>query len=342
MIRFGFALLAVSGPPSHLHPICHANRPVPGAASAMLAHRRLDRMGAKLTSAQRNDRHACPRSQTDTSRLPRAGRCVSVLSCRPHPSRPGRTLRRHHRRAVPGRRRARRRRDRLAGPLVLLLWPRLNRLARRFAGLAARVAAGTAAPRRPASPRPAAARPRPPYRRLPRRFAWLLPLVPEAAAASGRSCSTCWPTPEMAACSPPRRRPGRLLRPLCRMLGVRPPPAPAPAAAAAAPRPAAEPPPPPRRRRATPGRAAPAAPAARLGRRRASPARLRPARRGVSARRIRLRLDVPYKQQNAATAPTRPPTAPAPARPSPTRSPRRRWRSGTGAVASRRYRRSAA
>jgi hypothetical protein len=69
----------------------------------------------------------------------------------------------------------------LAAPVLLLLWPRLNRLARRFAGLADRVGSGTALRRRPPAPRPPAARPRPPYRRLPRGFAWLPRLVQETA-----------------------------------------------------------------------------------------------------------------------------------------------------------------
>ena len=64
---------------------------------------------------------------------------------------------------------------------LVLLWPRLMRLSRRFGRLAARIAAGE--PPRPARPRaPAAARVRKPYQRLPRRFGWLL-RVPQARAA---------------------------------------------------------------------------------------------------------------------------------------------------------------
>ncbi len=112
----------------------------------------------------------------------------------------------------------------LVAPLVLLLWPRLNRLAARFASLAARVAAGTAAPRRRAASRPAAARPRKPYSRLPRRFGWLLRLERQAAAAAGSQLRHLLDDPEMAAILAAPQA-GRLLRPLCRMLGVRPPPA---------------------------------------------------------------------------------------------------------------------
>ncbi len=111
----------------------------------------------------------------------------------------------------------------LAAPLLLLLWPRLNRLARRFTALAARASAGTAAPGRRASPRPVAQRPHPPYQRLPRRFAWLLPVVPGAAAA-GSQLQHLLGEPQTAALLAAAPQAGRLVRPLCRMLGVRPPP----------------------------------------------------------------------------------------------------------------------
>ena len=114
---------------------------------------------------------------------------------------------------------------RLAGPLIILICTRLGRLAGRFARLAARVAAGTAAPRRPASPRRPTARPRPASQRLPRRFAWLLPLVPGEAAAYGSQLQHLLSDPEMAALIAAAPQAGRILRPLCRMLGVRPPPA---------------------------------------------------------------------------------------------------------------------
>ena len=111
----------------------------------------------------------------------------------------------------------------LAGPLVILIWGRLSRMAVRFARLTARVAAGTAAPRRRASPRKATARPRPPYQRLSRRFAWLPPVVP-GAAAYGSQLQYLMADPEMAALIAAAPQMGRILRPLCRLLGVRPPP----------------------------------------------------------------------------------------------------------------------
>ena len=158
-------------------------------------------------------------------------------------------------------------RNKLAAPLLLLLWPRLHRLARRFAGLAARVAAGTAARRPPTVPRPAAERSRPPYRRLPRRFAWLVRLVPGAAAAGSQLCYLL-ATEDMANLLAAAPQAGRLLRPLCRMLGVRPPPAltpalalkPPPARPLAVPRRAAAGPPSPAPRPPDPPRGAPRRP----------------------------------------------------------------------------------
>ncbi len=112
---------------------------------------------------------------------------------------------------------------RLAGPLIILIWSRLRRLGTRFAALDARVQAGTlratAAARRRAAPR--AARPRPPPV-LPRRFAWLIRLVPESAAGASQ-LQYLLAGPEMAALVAAAPQAGRILRPLCHMLGLRPP-----------------------------------------------------------------------------------------------------------------------
>lgn len=110
----------------------------------------------------------------------------------------------------------------LGGLSVILIWTRLRRLGARFARLAARIDAGRDIPRpRPAAPRPN--RRRPPQR-LPRGRAWLLRLVPEAAAGASQ-VQTLLATPEMAALIEASPRTGRLLRPLCRTLGVTLPPA---------------------------------------------------------------------------------------------------------------------
>jgi hypothetical protein len=120
----------------------------------------------------------------------------------------------------------------LTAPLILLLWSRLSRMAQRARRLAARMAAGAplSTPRRHAAPRSAPSRP---YIRLPRGVTWLVRVVP-ATSVGAAQLQFLLDDPEMAAIadSPPMRR---LLRPLCRMLGVQPPPvtkpAPPPAAA---------------------------------------------------------------------------------------------------------------
>ncbi|MFP5248425.1 MAG: hypothetical protein ACLGP3_01200 [Acidobacteriota bacterium] len=127
----------------------------------------------------------------------------------------------------------------LAGPLICLIWSRLRGLAGQFAGLAARFASGRLRrypSRRP--PRPGARRPA--RRPLPCSHAWLVRLVPQAAAAASQ-LSHLLAEPEMAALVTAAPQARRLLRPLCRMLGVRMPPGPKPAHSAAptAPEPAA-------------------------------------------------------------------------------------------------------
>ena len=141
-------------------------------------------------------------------------------------------------------------RDRLAGPLVILIWSRLRGLAARFAALAARIAAGRQRrilARR--SPRPAPRRPA--QRSLPHGHAWLLQLVPQASAY-GSQLQHLLTDPEFAALVDAAPQMRRLLSPLCRMLGVRVPPPPRteppapPAAVAAATPPPVAPRPPPR------------------------------------------------------------------------------------------------
>ena len=154
-------------------------------------------------------------------------------------------------------------RGRLAGTLVILIWSRVRGLGARIAALAARIAAGRHR-RFPArrSPRPAPRRPS--QRTLPHSHAWLLRLVPQASAY-GSQMQHLLADPGFAALVDAAPQMRRLLRPLCRMLGVRLPPRPAdpapPAAAAAATPAPAEPwPRPPDK---PPRRAPPVLPAAR-------------------------------------------------------------------------------
>ena len=167
-------------------------------------------------------------------------------------------------------------RHRATAPMVLVVWPYLNRLASRFASLAARVRAGEAmvarAPARlraaPATPR---LRPRPPLA-LPQGFAWLLRLAPTTVPLRSQVCHWLG-DPELAALLAAAPQALRILRPLCWMLGIGPesgqppglfaPPAPPPAPARAKPAPQPceapstlpnppAPQPPPRKRRALP------------------------------------------------------------------------------------------
>ncbi len=138
----------------------------------------------------------------------------------------------------------------LTVPLLLLLWSRLSRMARRARRLAKRMAAGAPPPNpRPPAPRSAPSRP---YVRLPRGFTWLVRAVPGTASGAA-TLQFLLDQPDMAELAqfPPMRR---LLRPLCRMLGVRPPPVrhPAPPQAAPPVTRASDPPPPPEPPRAGP------------------------------------------------------------------------------------------
>ncbi|MBV8094391.1 MAG: hypothetical protein JO110_14435 [Acetobacteraceae bacterium] len=116
-------------------------------------------------------------------------------------------------------------RDRTAVPLLFLAWTRLRRLAVRFEALLADFRAG----RLPAAPsvrRAAETLPRlpglaglPPPFRAPRDFGWLLRLAPESAAFAGQ-VEYLLADPEMKALLAGSAQAGRMLRPLCRMLGI--------------------------------------------------------------------------------------------------------------------------
>ena len=115
-------------------------------------------------------------------------------------------------------------RDRAAVAVAWLVWPYLNRLAHRFAALAARVQAGkgvvapTTRLRAAAEvPRLQAPRPRPPG--LPQGFAWLARLAPSILPLRSQVCHLLG-DPELAALLAAAPQAGRILRPLCRMLGI--------------------------------------------------------------------------------------------------------------------------
>jgi len=114
----------------------------------------------------------------------------------------------------------------LSQPLINLIITRIRDAKQAFARLAARIDAGTYAPRRRAStpPRPPAVqKPRPPPNPLARKFGWLVPLVP-AAVVFGGQLETLLRDPGMAellAAAPVSLR--RPIRSLCWMLRVEPP-----------------------------------------------------------------------------------------------------------------------
>ncbi len=109
-------------------------------------------------------------------------------------------------------------------PLLVQLWGALRRLSGRLESLAARVQAGRLPAARPASRTPRPDRPRPPRPRLPAGFAWLVRQAPETAPY-GAQLQALLDDPDLAALLQAAPQAGRLLRPLCRMLGVRPGPA---------------------------------------------------------------------------------------------------------------------
>ena len=127
-------------------------------------------------------------------------------------------------------------RDRAAGPLIILAWNRVRRIAARFTRMAARARAGTLrAPRAtsraarersarrtadgpaPVPPAPAADRPV----GLPRHFGWLVGTMP-GTAAFGSQLQYLLTDPEMAALLTANPQLVRVLRPLCRMLAIDP------------------------------------------------------------------------------------------------------------------------
>ena len=119
-------------------------------------------------------------------------------------------------------------------PLVLLLWPYLNRLTARFDSLVTRWREGRLAS--PAPRGPHARTHRPNAKRLPQTIGWLIQLTPQGAGAASQ-LRHLFADPEMVALLDAGPQAGRLLRPLCRMLGIRPSPD-LPASLFAPPRPA--------------------------------------------------------------------------------------------------------
>ena len=109
---------------------------------------------------------------------------------------------------------------RIAGPVIILIWQRLRRLAARFARLVTTPPRARATPPRARITRPAG-RPGAPHT-LPRAFGWLARLIPGTASVAA-PFRALLDTPDMAALIAATPEAGRILRPLCHTLGIRPP-----------------------------------------------------------------------------------------------------------------------
>jgi hypothetical protein len=117
-------------------------------------------------------------------------------------------------------------RRRMHGPLVVAIWGRIRRLSNRFLRFWALYQAGKLRPprvrARPAAPRPQRL-PRPVSLLPPQRFYWLAKLIQETAGFGVMLGDLLRTEPEIEAMVRAAPQTGRVLRPLCAMLGLAPP-----------------------------------------------------------------------------------------------------------------------
>ncbi len=116
----------------------------------------------------------------------------------------------------------------MSGPQVIGIWDRLTRILTRFAAILARPIKPRAITPRTIPAHPPAARPQVqarPFkaRRLPTGYGWLIRRLP-AASPFAEELQRLIGDPQMAALLQANPGMARLLRPLCRMLGVQQPP----------------------------------------------------------------------------------------------------------------------
>lgn len=104
--------------------------------------------------------------------------------------------------------------------IIVPLWGYIGRTARRFARLAARVATGRK-PRIARAAQPRTGKPRSPIR-LPHSHAWLTVALKHHGAAYAAQLDHLLAQPEAAEFFAAAPQAARLLRPLCRMLGITP------------------------------------------------------------------------------------------------------------------------
>ena len=111
----------------------------------------------------------------------------------------------------------------MSGPVIILVWGRIKRVEFRLLALMERIRMGrhreggarAVSPDRVATPRSGVA-----GCGLPRRFGWLIGLMPHEAACYGGQLATVLAEPEMVALLADVPQARRILAPLCRMLGV--------------------------------------------------------------------------------------------------------------------------
>jgi len=111
---------------------------------------------------------------------------------------------------------------RLPAEIWTLLWFRLSRLSNRFEALYERWRAGTLPRTRAPRPSRTPASPKRVVPRLPTAHAWVNHRIRESAPPTGR-LETLLHDPELKAFVQAAPQAGRLLRPLCRALGLHPP-----------------------------------------------------------------------------------------------------------------------
>ena len=108
----------------------------------------------------------------------------------------------------------------MAEAMILLVWQRIQRIDRRLQGLLRRFQEGRLVLRPAGRPGARGASRARRMALLPRRFGWLLPLVPGEAACFAGQIREMLAEPEMVALLAAAPQAGRVLGPLCRMLGI--------------------------------------------------------------------------------------------------------------------------
>lgn len=106
--------------------------------------------------------------------------------------------------------------------MILMIWGRIRRIERTVEGLLARFLAGRLRVGHAAQSGGRGGRPGVVAVKLPRRFGWLLQVVPFEGANFASQLRVVLAEPQMVALLEASPQAGRVLRPLCRMLGLEP------------------------------------------------------------------------------------------------------------------------